>query len=59
MQKTARAAKDDPSAWLAMSDIYGEVGRSEAFAGVFAHCLETLWAKGTRQTLKAYLAGTL
>ncbi|MGN6469690.1 MAG: mannitol dehydrogenase family protein [Rhizobiaceae bacterium] len=59
MQKTARAAKEDPSAWLAMSDIYGEVGRSEAFAGVFAHCLETLWAKGTRQTLKAYLAGTL
>jgi mannitol 2-dehydrogenase len=59
MQKTARAAKEDPSAWLTMSDIYGEVGRSEAFAGVFAHCLETLWAKGTRQTLKAYLAGTL
>jgi mannitol 2-dehydrogenase len=40
-----------------MTDIYGDVGRSETFARAFAHCLETLWAKGTRETLKDYLAG--
>ncbi|MBN9075679.1 MAG: mannitol dehydrogenase [Rhizobiales bacterium 65-79] len=57
MQRTARAAKDNPGAWLAMTDIYGDVGRSETFARAFAHCLETLWAKGTRETLKDYLAG--
>jgi mannitol 2-dehydrogenase len=59
MQKTARAAKDNPGAWLAMADIYGDVGKSETFARAFAHSLDTLWAKGTRETLKDYLAGAL
>lgn len=57
MQATAKAAKDDPSAWLAMEDIYGEVGRSAAFAGAFAHALGALWKDGTRATLTRYLAG--
>ncbi|MGB5799861.1 MAG: mannitol dehydrogenase family protein, partial [Mesorhizobium sp.] len=39
MQATARASKDDPAAWLAMEDIYGDVGRSPVFAAVFAHAL--------------------
>ncbi|RJG43125.1 mannitol dehydrogenase family protein [Mesorhizobium sp. DCY119] len=56
LQKTAHAAEDDPSAWLAMEDIYGEVGRSPVFAAAFAKNLKTLWEKGTRETLKRYLA---
>ena len=28
LQATAKAAKDDPAAWLAMDDIYGDVGTS-------------------------------
>ncbi|HEV2901165.1 MAG TPA: mannitol dehydrogenase family protein [Pseudaminobacter sp.] len=56
---TARAAKDDAGAWLAMEDIYGEVGRSEIFAAAFADALEMLWRVGTRETLKRYLGGTL
>jgi len=59
LQKTARAAKDKPGAWLAMADIYGDVGKSETFARAFAHSLDTLWAKGTRETLKDYLADAL
>jgi mannitol 2-dehydrogenase len=59
MQKTARAAKDDPSVWLAMADIYGDVGRSEPFAKAFARSLKALWSQGTPETLRAYLAGTL
>jgi mannitol 2-dehydrogenase len=59
MQKTARSAKDNPGAWLAMADIYGDVGKSETFARAFAHSLDTLWAKGTRETLKDYLADAL
>jgi mannitol 2-dehydrogenase len=59
MQRTARAAKDDPSAWLAMADIYGDVGRAVPFAAAFARSLTRLWEKGTRETLKAYLAGAL
>jgi mannitol 2-dehydrogenase len=57
MQATARKAKDDPSAWLAMEDIYGEVGRSPAFARAFAEALAALWSDGARQTLTRYLAG--
>ncbi|MGB3899785.1 MAG: mannitol dehydrogenase family protein [Mesorhizobium sp.] len=59
MQATARAAKADPAAWLAMEDIYGDVGRSPVFAAAFAHALAALWANGARVTLTRYLAGTL
>jgi mannitol 2-dehydrogenase len=55
MQATARAAKDDPSAWLAMEDIYGEVGRSPVFAAAFAEALSALWSQGTAATLQRYL----
>lgn len=58
MQSTARAAKAEPAAWLAMDDIYGEVGRSPLFAKAFADALARLWRDGTRATLTNYLAGT-
>ena len=57
MQATAKKAKDDPAAWLAMEDIYGEVGRSPVFRTAFSHALDALWANGTRETLTRYLAG--
>ncbi|TIW53066.1 MAG: mannitol dehydrogenase family protein, partial [Mesorhizobium sp.] len=59
LRATARAAKDAPGAWLAMEDIYGDVGRSAAFAEAFAHALDVLWANGARETLTRYLAGQL
>ncbi|PSJ62272.1 mannitol dehydrogenase family protein [Pseudaminobacter soli (ex Li et al. 2025)] len=55
LQATAHAAKDDPSAWLAMEDIYGEVGRSSLFAAAFAGHLNTLWQIGARETLRRFL----
>jgi len=57
MQATAREARDDPSAWLAMEDIYGDVGRSASFAAAFAKALDALWKDGARATLTRYLAG--
>ncbi|QDC01932.1 mannitol dehydrogenase family protein [Mesorhizobium sp. 8] len=57
MQATSVKAKDDPSAWLAMEDIYGEVGRSASFAAAFAKALDALWKDGARATLTRYLAG--
>ncbi|CAM5565811.1 mannitol 2-dehydrogenase [Aquamicrobium terrae] len=57
MQETARAAKDDPAAWLAMDDIYGDVGRSSVFIGAFSAALGSLWADGARAVLGRYLAG--
>ena len=57
MTTTAKAAKADPSAWLAMGDIYGDVGKSPVFAEVFARHLKALWKDGTRATVERYLAG--
>jgi len=56
LKATATAAKEDPAAWLGMTDIYGDVGRSEVFAGAFSESLRTLWKDGARATLQAYLA---
>jgi len=59
LQATAKAAKDAPGAWLAMEDIYGDVGRSAVFADAFSHALNVLWANGTRATLARYIDGKL
>ena len=56
MTGTAKAAKDDPSAWLGMSDIYGEVGKSAVFAAAFGRHLKSLWQDGARATLERYVA---
>ena len=55
LQQTARAAKDDPSAWLAMQDIYGDTGRHPAFAEAFDRGLRQLWSIGPTRTLQAYV----
>lgn len=54
MQATAQAAKSDPRAWLAMEDIYGEVGKAPAFVARFSAALAALWADGTATTLRRY-----
>ncbi|MBZ9807107.1 mannitol dehydrogenase family protein [Mesorhizobium sp. BR1-1-9] len=59
LQATAKAAKDAPAAWLAMEDIYGDVGRAAPFVEAFAHALNVLWTDGARATLTRYLAGRL
>ncbi len=59
LQAAALKAKTDPDAFLALSDIFGDVGRSDLFRRRFAHALATLWDKGTRQTLKLYIEGKL
>jgi len=56
MTATAKAAKDDPAAWLGMADIYGAVGKSAVFAEAFGRHLKSLWQGGARATLERYLA---
>ena len=53
------AAKDDPMAFLALTDIFGDVAQSDLFRKRFSHALKTLWEKGTRATLQLYLDGKL
>jgi mannitol 2-dehydrogenase len=55
LTKTAEAAKTAPASWLAMADIYGDVGRDPAFAAAFSAALTALWTGGTEATLKRYL----
>ncbi|MDI6027351.1 mannitol dehydrogenase family protein [Corticibacterium sp. UT-5YL-CI-8] len=59
LQKAAKAAREDPMAWLAMEDIFGEVGHSEVFRTAFATALDALWKDGTEAVLRRYLAGDL
>lgn len=55
----AKLAKADPRAWLAMTDIYGDLSRQPSFIAAFSHALTTLWEIGTRATLERYLADAL
>ena len=57
LQRRAREARADPMAWLAMHEIYGEVGRDPAFRKPFAAALESIWSKGTAGALEQYLGG--
>lgn len=59
LQAAALKARDDPAAFLALSDIFGDVAGSELFRRRFAKALKTLWAKGTRETLRLYLGNQL
>jgi mannitol 2-dehydrogenase len=55
LQKTAIAAKSNPNTWLAMSDIYGEVGTSARMQKEFASALNSIYAIGVKATLENYL----
>ncbi|MCP1199405.1 mannitol dehydrogenase family protein [Notoacmeibacter sp. MSK16QG-6] len=55
LKEVAQAAKHDPSKWLAMTDIYGDLGKDKVFAKIFADWLESLWQNGTKVTLRQYL----
>ncbi|MDB5587253.1 MAG: mannitol dehydrogenase family protein [Devosia sp.] len=55
----AKLAKADPKAWLAMTDIYGELAGNATFVAAFDHALTTLWSVGTNATLERYLANSL
>lgn len=54
LRPLARKAKSDPLAWLSMDDIYGEIAQAPAFRAAFATQLQSLWSKGTKQTLLDY-----
>lgn len=55
LSEQARAAKDDPRAWLAQHAIYGDLNANARFAEAFAEKLRSVWADGCRSTLKGFL----
>lgn len=52
----ARRARSDPTAWLEMTDIYGDLGDEPRFAALFDATLRAVWKKGVRAALEDYLA---
>ena len=55
----AHKAKDNPKAWLEMADIYGDLAKAPDFIAAFTKALQSLWTRGTTQTLGAYLGDQL
>ena len=51
----ALAAKDDPAAFLALRDIFGDIADAPLFRSRFETALTSLWRDGTRATLQRYL----
>ena len=56
---TARAqdAREDPSVWLGMRAVYGDLGARPEVAAAFAAHLRALWDRGTRAVLTGFLGG--
>lgn len=57
LRQAAAAARTTPAAWLAMRDIYGDLGGAPRFAEAFSRWLGSLWQRGTKATLQHYLNG--
>lgn len=57
LQATATAARDNPAAWIEMTDIYGDLAQNPTFAAGFAEALGYLWANGAGAAMQRYLAG--
>jgi mannitol 2-dehydrogenase len=55
----AKKAKDNPTVWLEMADIYGDLAKAPSFIAAFTKSLNSLWSIGTKATLEAYLADRL
>lgn len=54
---TAREARDDPSRWIGMREIYGELADNREFATAFADALAMVWDQGAEAAMKHYIEG--
>lgn len=52
----ALAARADPAAFLAIGPVFGALGREPRLVAAFARQLGSLWSRGVRATLQAYVA---
>lgn len=56
LAEAAGKAREDPAAWLAMKDIYGNVGEAPPFRSAFDQWLRLLWSDGAEEAIRRYLA---
>ncbi len=59
LRSTAVQARDAPDAWLALSQVYGDLAGAAAFADAFADWLRLIWSEGCAQALRAYLGNRI
>jgi len=55
LQAAAKPAREDPKAFLALRDIFGELADSPTYVAAFSAALSSLWSRGVRATLADYL----
>ena len=55
LQERAKAAKDDPSAWIGMNAIYGNLLQDQGFADRFSKSLRFVWSHGVEAAMKGYI----
>lgn len=53
--KAAHDAKEEPRAWLAQNQLYGELVDDDRLVKPFERWLSMLWAQGSRRTLEQFL----
>ena len=58
LQERARAARDDPAAWIGMTEIYGDLAGNAGFVARFGVALREVWADGAEIAMQRYIAGT-
>lgn len=49
-----RAARSDPAAFLGLSEVFGDLGRSEPWTEAFARQLEAVSCRGPREALHQF-----
>lgn len=52
LHETAKKARDDPSAWLEMERIYGDLGKNEKFQDAFERALRICMDEGVEAAMK-------
>jgi mannitol 2-dehydrogenase len=57
LHTAALSAKSDPAAWLAQSDLYGDLAQNTEFQQDFARWLTLIWSDGLEAALRSYLQG--
>lgn len=55
--KVALAARNDPQAWLAQGQIYGDVASDVRFSQAFGYWLKYVWQNGSDAAIDAYASG--
>lgn len=56
LTQAAKAARDDPMAWLNQKDLYGDLAQNTRFSSAFATWLDMIWKDGAETALSTYLA---